>query len=107
MNRISPRNFPFIQFLLIDERVSALEVHRELQQRMIFGIDELASDLLLDDSPAPILVKPWVGDLLLLRMCIQERVLCTRDVQVHLEVDNVIVKRAHCDIPVSCGRHCF
>lgn len=40
---------PAVLRVLVDERVAALEVLGELEQRVVLSLDELLGDLLLDD----------------------------------------------------------
>lgn len=95
MDRISARDLPPVQLVLVHERVSALEVHRELEQRVVLALDVVPRDFLLDDGLAPVVVEPCVRDLLLLRVRVQQRVRCADDVEVDLEVDDVVVERPH------------
>lgn len=68
MDRITLDCTPLILLFLIDDRVSALEVTRELKQRVVLVHDVLAVDGLLNDFIAPIVVVPWLShDFLLCR----------------------------------------
>ncbi len=49
MDRVPAGDAPAVLRVLVDERVPALEVLRELEQRVVLGLDELLRDLLLDD----------------------------------------------------------
>ena len=67
MNGITPDCAPFVFLFLIDDRVSPLEVGRELEQRVVFVGDVLAVDDLLDDFIPPLVIKPGMDHSLLPR----------------------------------------
>lgn len=46
---VSAGDAPAVLCVLVDEGVAALEVLRELEQRVVLSLDELLRDLLLDD----------------------------------------------------------
>lgn len=98
MDCVAPWNAPLVCFLLVHKGVVALEVRRVLQQCIIFSLNELPRYLLLDDCLAPIIVKPWLGDLFPIRRCLQERILLASYIKVDLEIDNVVVEGTHCRI---------
>lgn len=84
MDRITPDCTPFILFLLIDDRVSPLEVIGELKQRVIFVRDVLAVNGLLDDFTAPIVVKPGLSHDLLRCRRFQKGVGSARNIEIDL-----------------------
>ena len=92
MNGITPDCAPFVFLFLIDDRVTPLEVSRELEQRVVFVGDVLAVDDLLDDFIPPLVIKPGMGHSLLPRRCLQQGVCSTR----HVEVDLRRVSDATC-----------
>ena len=91
MNGITPRDAPPVLLLLVDKRVPALKVARVLEQRLILVFDDLAGNLLLNDSLAPVVIKPVVLHFFHVGVREEKRVLCAGDVEVNLEVDDVVV----------------
>ena len=67
----------------------------ELQHRLVLGLDDLTRDLLLDDGRAPVLIEPWLFDGFLVGVGVQKRVRGSDNIKVNLEVDDVVVQRAH------------
>lgn len=84
MDGIAPDCSPFIFLFLIDDRVSPLQVIRELKKCIVFVSDILAVDGLLDDFIAPILVEPGMSHDFLLCRRFQQRVGSARNVEVDL-----------------------
>ncbi len=97
MDSISPSDIPLVFLVLVDQSVPTLEVNGIRDLGVIFILDDLPRDLLLDDSLAPVLVEPRLLDLFLISVSVEQGVLKTADVEVDLEVNNVVVQRAHCD----------
>ena len=65
MNSIATRGAPFIALFLIDDGVSALEIIWIFEEGIVFVSDIVTSDLLLYNSLAPVIIKPWLRNLLL------------------------------------------
>lgn len=84
MDRVTPHCAPFILLFLIDNRVSPLEVTRELEQCVVFVRDILAGDSLLDDFVAPIIVVPGLNHDFLPRRRFQKGVGSACNVEVDL-----------------------
>lgn len=84
MDRITPDCAPFILLFLVDDRVSPLEVVRELEQRVVLVRDVFAVDGLLDDFIAPIVVVPWLSHDFLFCRRFQKGVGSARNVEVDL-----------------------
>ena len=95
MNSIATRDTPLVLLILVDNGVTTLEVLRIKQERVVFGLDVVAADLLLNDFTAPILVKPGVFNLLDVRGSSKQGVGFTDDIEVDLVVDDVVVEVAH------------
>ena len=58
MDSISTRDSPAVERLLVDDRVTALEVGRVLEKSVVLVLDERLRDLLLDDLLAPVVLEP-------------------------------------------------
>jgi hypothetical protein len=92
MDGIAPRYVPPVLLILVDEGISTLEVHRILELGIIFVLDYLPRDLLLDDLLAPVVVEPGLLNFFLVSVRVEQRVLGACDVQVHLKVDDVVMQ---------------
>jgi hypothetical protein len=80
MNGVATWDPPAICLVLINYCIPALEIWRELEEGVVLIIDIFLRNLLLDDSLAPIVIKPWVIDFLLVGACAEEGVLDSCDV---------------------------
>ena len=87
MDRVPARDAPAVLRISVHERVAALEVGRELQERVVLVLDERLRDLLLDDLGAPVVLKPRLGDCLLRCAREEQRVLRACDVKVDLQAE--------------------
>jgi len=84
MDRITPDGAPFVFLILVDDRISPLEVVGELEERIVFVSNVLAVDDLLDNFITPILVKPRVGHGFLPCRRFQKGVGSARNVEINL-----------------------
>ena len=81
---VTTRNSPAVQCVPVDQRVAALEVGRELEQRVVLVLDILPRDLLLDDLLAPIVVEPGLRDDFGCGSRGEQRVVLARDIKINL-----------------------
>lgn len=85
MDRIASNCTPFIFLLLIDDRISPLEITGVLEQRIVFVRDVLAANALLDDFITPVVVEPGLSHDFLFCSRFQKGVGCARNVKVDLQ----------------------
>lgn len=95
MDGVPPGNVPPILLVLIYQCVPPLEVDRIGDLGVIFILNDIPSDFLLDNRLAPVIVEPRLLNFFLFGMSVEQRVLESGDVQINLEVDNMIVQGTH------------
>ena len=84
MDGVATRNSPPVQRLLVNYGVTALEVRRIFQQRVVLVLDVCLGDLLPYDLVPPVVVKPRLGSLLGRSAREQEGVVDSCDIEVDL-----------------------
>lgn len=84
MDRIAPDGAPFVSLVLVDDRVSPLEVIGELEERIVFVRNVLAVDGLLDNFITPIFVEPRMGHGFLPCRRFQKGIGSARNVEINL-----------------------
>ena len=55
---ISAGRVPGVVFLLVNDRVSTLEINGELKESLVFILNKVTKNLLLDYSLAPVIIEP-------------------------------------------------
>ena len=89
VDSISTRDSPAIERLPVDDRVTALEVGRVLEESVVLVFDERPRDLLLDDLLAPVVLEPRLGPDLSRSAREQQRVVFACNVEVDLHVTRI------------------
>lgn len=95
VDRVTAGCAPLVQCVLVDERIAALEVVGELEERIVLAFDVRPRDLLLQNTTAPVIFEPRMLDRLLVCVREQKRVVFACDVKVNLVVDHVVMKGTH------------
>ena len=62
---------------------------------LIFILDDLPGDLLLNDCLSPVIIEPVVLYFLYISVREEKRVLCANDVEINFKVDDMIVEGSH------------
>ena len=84
MDSISAGRVPGVVFLLVNDRVSTLEINGELKESLIFIFDKVTKNLLLDHSFAPVIIEPRLFYFFLSSVREEQGVVRAGNVQVNL-----------------------
>ena len=84
MDGISAGRVPGVVFLLVNDRVSTLEINGELKESLVFILNKVTKNLLLDHGLAPVIIKPRLFNFFLSSVREEQGVVRAGNVQVNL-----------------------
>ncbi len=82
--RVSSYGTKVVVFVFVNDRIPALEVCGVVDSRISLGLDVVSGYSLLDASGTPLIVEPWLGDLLLSHRGFEEGVRSAKNVEIDL-----------------------
>lgn len=74
---------PLVEFIPVNDGITALEILRVLQEGVVLGGDVFLSDFLLNDFLTPVVVQPRVHHALLICRCFQEGVRRSGNIEIN------------------------
>ena len=84
MDSISAGRVPGVVFLLVNDRVSTLEINGELKESLVFILNKVTKNLLLDHGLAPVIIEPRLFNFFLSGVREEQGVVRAGNVQVNL-----------------------